>query len=382
MVKVAQCKRVHLHQGQQSGQGMLTIGLAVFGMYLEVIPPEPDNTPILFRVLLNLFQGGFLVVLVMNMIQAVVPMTLTNGKPVSSLLRPWAKKMLQDTVIDTVWYLTLLVALVWAVAIAAVVSTRKFDDGARSLGWEIFYVVAVVLGTSFVTINPGMAILWAWGIVWLIPTGLAFVFRSMFDAGNRLIQRLSLAMRRMVREWSAHLRASVARVRVGRWCSMRDTLVMVLQVLPLTPLLVLFIPLPLLCALTWCVHVILRLLLKISDLVIAPISTFKMYPVLSDYGSVTWKMGTLDMSVERSPMRTLLKRRVSKLLEVGKLGELVRGGVIPAGPYCHLRQGSPKLGCVAIAMDDTDTKILKVGRDIRSGSNDSSGKSNNGDTGS
>lgn len=79
MVKVTQCKRVHNHQGQQSGQGVLTIGLAVFGVYLEIWPAN-GNTPVLFRILLNLFQGVFILIIIINMVQAVVPMSVTESK--------------------------------------------------------------------------------------------------------------------------------------------------------------------------------------------------------------------------------------------------------------------------------------------------------------
>lgn len=69
MVRVAQCRRVHHVQGQMSGQGFLAIGLAVFGVYLEVVPYDDGDTPLYFRIFLNVFQGGMLVVLVLNMIQ-------------------------------------------------------------------------------------------------------------------------------------------------------------------------------------------------------------------------------------------------------------------------------------------------------------------------
>lgn len=363
IIKVTQCRRVHHHQGQLSGQGFLAIGLAVFGVYLEVWPQEDGDTPFLFRFLLNLLQGAMLAVLVINMVQAVEPMAAITGSqrgPGQDRLRPWARAYLEDKVFDTVWYLTLLVAIIWAGVIAAVVANLSYDE--NNLGWSIFVDCILIVGASFMTINPGMALLGVWTLVWLIPTGLAFVFRSAFDTSTILINRVSLACRRMAREVSSHV-ADVTRL---RRCTLRGSLKLLLQVLPLTPLLLVFLPLPLLYFSAGVLHVILRLLLLLGDLIIYPVSPFRLYPLLSDYGSVTWKMSTLDMDVENRSMRTLLKKRVTKLLETGSMGRLVKAGVIQTKPYTHLNLSSsrvPRLGCVAIVMGtgEQGERVLRVG---------------------
>lgn len=81
MIRVTQCKRVHNHQGQQSGPGVLTIGLAVFGVYLEIFDdPNSSYTGTGFRIALAAFQGIFIVFIVINMVQAVVPMMVTDDR--------------------------------------------------------------------------------------------------------------------------------------------------------------------------------------------------------------------------------------------------------------------------------------------------------------
>lgn len=80
MIRVTQCKRVHNHQGQQSGPGVLTIGLAVFGVYLEIFHDGSRYTTTGFRIALSVFLAIFLVFIVINMVQAVVPMMVTDDR--------------------------------------------------------------------------------------------------------------------------------------------------------------------------------------------------------------------------------------------------------------------------------------------------------------
>lgn len=362
MVKVTQCKRVHNHTGQTSGQAVLAIGLAAFGMWIELdIDSFPDGqrTPLEFNILLNTFQVAMIVVLLVNMVQAVSPMA-QQVRRIKNILRPWAVQILEETVVDTAWYLTLLVAVLWAGVIAGAAAALFSGERELSNGPSVGILIAVVLVASCITINPGMFFLAVWGLVWLIPTGLAFIFRTAFDLLTRGINRAEVVMRRMTREWHAHVKHSLR----GRF-SIRDTLVLILQVVPLIPLLLLFVPLPLFWFLGWLVHVTMRMLLRLSDLIAQPVSPFCLYPLLSDWGSVTWRMAALDMEVERLPMRTMLKRRVSTLLEAGKLGKLVRSGTFPASftPYSHLRNANcPRLGCSAIMLevDEEEGKDVKV----------------------
>lgn len=354
IVRVSQCRRVHHHQGQLSGQGFLAIGLAVFGVYLEVFPAEDGETPIFFRVLLNVFQGGMLLVLVVNMVQAVEPMAMSKMKP-RDRLRSRVRPFLEDNVFDTVWYLTLLVTIVWAGIIAIMVTHVSYDP--HRVDWSIFIICLVVIVLSAMTMNPGKAILCLWGLVWLVPVGLSFVLRSMFDTTMLLINRVSLVARRMARELVSHVKTT-AKAKF----SVKETFVLLVQVLPLTPLFVVFLPLPLLSFMSWLLHVSLRLMLLLSDAIIFPLSPLRLYPLLSDYGSVTWKMGRLTMDIEDRSMRSLLKARVSKLMETSNLGEHVKSGVLPSKPYGHLNQTCiPRLGCIAIVKgEEEEERVLFV----------------------
>ena len=347
IVRVSQCRRVHHHQGQLSGQGFLAIGLAVFGVYLEVFPAEDGETPLLFRILLNVFQAGMILVLVVNMVQAVEPMANANLKP-RDRLRKRVRPILEDTVFDTRWYLTLLVTIVWAGIIALMVTHLPYET--ERLGWSIVIICLVVVALSAMTMNPGVAILSLWGLVWLVPVGLAFVLRSAFDTTMLLINRVSLVGRRMARELVSHVKTtSRKKFRV------QDTLILLVQVLPLTPLFLVFLPIPVLYVVSWFIHVTLRLMLLLSDAVIFPLSPLSLYPLLSDYGSVTWKMGRLTMDIEDRSMRSLLKGRVSKLMETSGLGDRVKNGVLPSKPYAHLNQTSiPRLGCIAVVKGEED----------------------------
>ncbi|CAM9465876.1 unnamed protein product, partial [Laminaria digitata] len=343
IVRVSQCRRVHHHQGQLSGQGFLAIGLAVFGVYLEIFPAEDGETPLLFRILLNVFQGIMILVLVVNMVQAVEPMAMADLKP-KDRLRKGVRKFLDDSVFNTVWYLTLLVTIVWAGIIALVVAHLPYE--ADHLGWSFVIICLVVLALSAMTMNPGVAILCMWGLVWLVPVGIAFVLRSAFDTTTLLINRVSLIGRRMARELVSHVKTTARRE-----FSVQDTFILWVRVLPLTPLFLVFLPIPCLYFLEWLLHVTLRLTLLLADAIIFPLSPLSLYPLLSDYGSVTWKMGRLTMDIEDRSMRSLLKGRVSKLMETSSLGERVRNGVLPSKPYAHLNQmPTPKLlvGCIAI----------------------------------
>lgn len=329
------------YQGQLSGQGFLAIGLAVFGVYLEVFPADDGNTPLLFRIMLNVFQGGMLVVLVVNMIQAVEPMAVTDLKP-QDRLRKEVRRILEDNVFDTVWYLTLLLAIVWFGAIALVATQLSFEYG--HLSWSIFITCVVVLGLSAMTINPGMAFLCLWGLVWLIPAGISLVLRSAFDTTTLLNKRVRLLGRRMARELVSHLKQAPKKT-----FSARGTLVLLVKVLPLLPLFMVFVPIPLLYLLAWSLHVLLRLMLLLADAIIFPLSTLSLYPLLSDYGSVTWKMGRLTMEIEDRSMTCLLKERLSELMETSGLCRLVESGVLPSKPYGHLKESSrPTLGCIAL----------------------------------
>lgn len=342
---------MHNHVGQLSGQSFLAIGLAVFGVYLEVFPADDGDTPLLFRILLNVFLGGMMAVLVVNMVQAVEPMANLDLRP-RDRLKPWARKYLENKVFDTVWYLTLLVTLVWAAVIAVTVLLLPYNTS-ENIAWSCFIACLVIATMSLVTVNPGMALLGAWGLVWLIPTGLAFVLRSSFDMMSMVINRVNLVSRRMAREVHAHVRTSMK----GAF-SVRDILILLLQVLPLTPLLLIFLPIPMLYIFTWFLHTSLRLSLILGDAIIQPVSCFRLYPLLSDYGSVSWKLGRLSMDVEKTSMKTLLKRRVAKLMEESTLGKRMDSGVWPAKPYEYLRKvSSPRLGCIAVlTADDEDSK--------------------------
>ncbi|CAM9316365.1 unnamed protein product [Laminaria digitata] len=354
IVRVSQCRRVHHHQGQLSGQGFLAIGLAVFGVYLEIFPDEDGSTPLVFRILLNVFQGGMIVALVVNMIQAVEPMAMADLKA-KDRLRSHVRPFLEDTVFDTKWYLTLLVTIVWAGIIALMVTYLPY--GGNHLGWSIVIICLVVIALSAMTMNPGVAILCVWGLVFLAPVGLAFVLRSAFDTTMLLINRVSLVGRRMARELVSHVKTTARRK-----FRVQDTLILLVQVLPLTPLFLVFLPLPMLYFLSWLLHVTLRLTLLLADAIIFPLSPLSLYPLLSDYGSVTWKMGRLTMDVEDRSMRSLLKARVSKLMETSGLGERVKSGVLPSKPYGHLNQTSiPKLGCIAVVKgEEEEERVLFV----------------------
>ena len=331
----------------------------MFGVYLEVFPAEDGDTSLVFRILLNVFQGGMVLVLVVNMVQAVEPMAMAALKP-KDRLRKSVRAFLDDSVFDNVWYLTLLVAMVWAGAIALTVSHLSYES--EDLGWSVFIIFFVVLALSSMTMNPGVAILCLWGLVWLVPVGIAFVLRSAFDTTTLLINRVSVKGRRMTRELIFHVNTMVR----GK-CSVQRTLILMVQVLPLTPLFLVFVPIPLLYFLEWLIHVSLRLTLILSDAIIFPLSPFSLYPLLSDYGSVTWMMGRLTMDVEDRSMRSLLKGRVSKLMETGSLGQRVKNGVIPPKPYAHLNQTpAPKLliGCIAIVKGKEDgERVLFVSPD-------------------
>lgn len=357
MVRVAQCRLVHHHQGQLSGQGVLAIGLAVFGVYLEVVPTEDGDTPLLFRILLNVFQGLMLAVLVMNMVQAVEPIALSNTG-LADHLRSWAKIYLEEKVYDTVWYLTLIVALVWAGVIAVVVSQLSYESD--HLGWDVFIACLVVLVLSLCAINPGMALLSVWGLIWLIPVGLSFVLRSAFDLLTMLINRVNITLRRMTREAAQHVRTSAE----GTF-SIRDTLILLLQVVPIAPLMVVFIPIPLLYFFAWLIHVSLRACLMVADVFVYPISAFKMYPILSDYGAVSWNLNRLGMEIEKTSMRTLLEERVGELMKKGKLGQRVEAGVLPCKPYAQLDHSlEPRLGCIAVEVNPQDRRgVLLTGEE-------------------
>ena len=361
IVRVTQCRQVRHHQGQLSGQGFLAIGLAVFGVYLEVWPSEDGDTPVLFRVLLNGFQAAMLAVLVVNMVQAVEPMSTTPISP-KDRLKPWARTYLDDNVFDTEWYLTLIVGALWAGIIAVVVTQLSYAS--EDLDWSIAITCLVVLGLSLASVNPGMALMCVWGILWLIPVGLAFVWRSAFDTTLMLINKVTLTWRRMANEVVAHVR----RTGMGRF-SVRDTLILLLQVLPLAPLFLVSLPIPLLYIFVWFIHLSMRVFLRMADAMIYPLSSFRLHPILSDYGSVTWKMERLTMDVENRSMRALLINRIDKLLgETG--GERFKTENLPFKPYWHLTKCShTRLGCIAFDKcsestrenaDDTASKTLLV----------------------
>ena len=326
----------------------------MFGVYLEVFPAQDGETPLLFRILLNVFQAGMVLVLVVNMVQAVEPLAMADMKP-KDRLRTRVRPFLEDTVFDTVWYLTLLVTIVWAGIIALMVAYLPYE--ADDLGWPIAVIFLVVLALSAMTMNPGVAILCMWGFVWLVPVGIAFVLRSAFDTTSLMINRVSLIGRRMARELVSHVKTTAR----GKF-RVQDTLILLVQVLPLTPLFLVFLPIPVLYFLSWLVHVTLRLMLLIADAIIYPLSPLSLYPLLSDYGSVTWKMGRLTMDIEDRSMRSLLKGRVSKLMETGSLGERVKNGVLPAKPYGHLNKTSiPKLGCIAVVKgEEEEERVLFI----------------------
>ena len=352
LVRVTQCRQVRHHQGQLSGQGCLAIGLAAFGVYLEVWPAEDGHTPLLFRILLNGFQAAMLAVLVINMVQAVEPMALSEISP-KDRLYPWARRYLDDTVFDTEWSLTLIVGAVWAGIIAVVVTQLSYDE--EHLGWTITIICVVVLGLSVASVNPGKALMSVWGLLWLVPVGLAFVWRSAFDTALMLINKVSLAWRRMANEVVAHVRTSS----MGRF-SVRDILILLLQVLPLTPLFLVSLPIPLLYAFVWFIHLSMRVFLRVADAMVFPLSSFRLHPILSDYGSVTWKMERLTMDVESRSMRALLSARIEKLMETGALGERFTSGELPFKPYWHLSKCAPhpRLGCIAVGKVEEKEKFV------------------------
>ena len=82
--------------------------------------------------MLNVFQGGMLMVLVVNMIQAVESMTMTDTKP-QDRLRKEARRILEDNVFDTVWYLMLLLIIVWIGAIALLATQLSYEYGHLAL---------------------------------------------------------------------------------------------------------------------------------------------------------------------------------------------------------------------------------------------------------
>ena len=347
IVRVTQCRQVRHHQGQLSGQGFLAIGLATFGVYLEVWPAPDGFTPLLFRILLNGFQAAMLAVLVINMVQAVEPMSLQPRSP-KDRLYPWARTYLDDNVFDTEWHLTLMVGALWAGIIAVVVTQLPYDS---ELGWSVAITCLVVLGLSLASVNPGMALMSAWGVLWLIPVGLAFVWRSAFDTTLMLINKVSLTWRRMANEVVAHVR----RTALGRF-SVRDTLILLMQVLPLAPLFLVSLPIPLLYIFVWFIHLSMRVFLRIADAMIFPLSSFRLHPILSDYGSVTWKMERLTMDVENRSMRALLQNRIEKLLgETG--GERFRTENLPSKPYWHLSKCErTRLGCISFERSTEEGK--------------------------
>lgn len=317
----------------------------MFGVYLEVYPTDDETkTPLLFRILLNSFQAAMLAVLVINMVQAVEPMAVSQIKP-KDRLKPWARKYLDDNVFDTKWYLTLMVGVLWSGIIAIVVTHLSYDS--KNLDWTIAIICLVVLGLSLASVNPGMALMGLWGLLWLIPVGLAFVCRSAFDTSLLLINKANLAKRRMANEVVAHARTSA----IGRF-SVRDMLILMMQVLPLTPLFLVSLPIPLLDFFVRFIHLSMRALLCVADVMVLPLSHFRLHPILSDYGSVAWKMARLSMDVEGSSMRALLRARVERLMS-GSLGERYDSGVLPCKPYWHLSKCSDtRLGCISIAMGD------------------------------
>ncbi|CAM9116254.1 unnamed protein product [Scytosiphon promiscuus] len=343
IIRVTQCRQVRHHQGQLSGQGFLAIGLAAFGVYLEVFPADDGETPILFRIFLNGFQGAMLAVLVVNMVQAVEPMALSEIRP-KDRLKPWARRYLDDNVFDTKWYLTLLVGALWAGIIAVVVTHLQYD---ADLGWDVTIVCLVVLGLSLASVNPGMTLLCVWGLIWLIPVGLAFVFRSAFDTTLMLINKATLTWRRMANEVAAHVKDAIEEF------SVRGAFILVAQVLPLTPLFLVTLPIPLLYIFVWLIHLAMRVFLRVGDAVIFPVSDFRLHPILSDYGSVTWKMSRLSMDVEDRSMRAMLEARIAKLMTApgSTFRERVEDGTMPSRPYWHLSKcSSNRLGCIAIVM--------------------------------
>ncbi|CAM9292664.1 unnamed protein product, partial [Hapterophycus canaliculatus] len=345
IIRVTQCRQVRHHQGQMSGQGFLAIGLAAFGVYLEVFPADDGETPILFRIFLNGFQAAMLAVLVVNMVQAVEPMALSEIRP-KDRLKPWARTYLDENVFDTKWYLTVLVGALWAGIIALVVTQLHYDS---NLGWDITIACLVVLGLSLASVNPGMTLLSVWGLIWLIPVGLAFVFRSAFDTTLTLINKATLTWRRMANEVVAHVRDAVEKF------SVRGTFILVAQVLPLTPLFLVTLPIPLLYVFVWFIHLAMRFFLRVGDAVIFPVSDFRLHPILSDYGSVTWKMSRLSMDVEDRSMRRLLTMRIDKLMAApgSTLRERVEDGTLPFSPYWHLSKCSGnRIGCIAIVMSE------------------------------
>lgn len=294
-----------------------------------------------------------LAVLVINMVQAVEPMSSSRPSP-KDRLYPWARTYLDDNVFDTEWYLTLIVGVLWASIIVIVVTQLPYDS--EHLDWSISITCLVVLGLSLASVNPGMALMCGWGLLWLIPVGLAFVWRSAFDTTLMLINKVSLTWRRMANEVVAH----VSRVATGTF-RLRDTLTLLLQVLPLTPLFLVSLPIPLLYVFVWFIHLSMRVFLRVADAMIFPLSSFRLHPILSDYGSVTWKMESLTIDVENRSMRALLMKRIEKLLmETG--GERFKTDNLPFKPYWHLAKCSrTRLGCIAFekTCEKTEEKAEK-----------------------
>lgn len=134
--------------------------------------------------------------------------------------------------------------------------------------------------------------------------------------------------------------------------------------LPLIPLLLVSLPIRLLYFVVWFIHLLMRVFLVVADLLLYPVSPFRLYPILRDYGSVAWRMGRLGMDLEHRAMTTLLNKRVVGMKKkTGVLGRRVRNKAIPAHPYSHLHYQPqpnqkpvrvPRLGCIAILTQDDD----------------------------
>ena len=359
-MRVAQCDQAHHHQGQLSGKAVLATGLAAFAVYLEVVPAADGETPTLFRVLLCAFQAAMVAVLLVNMVQAVEPMASSEKMP-GRRLRPWAARYLDHDMFDKTHYLALSVTLVWGGVVAVAATQLPFGS---EPGWSVAITCLVVLGLSLATVSPGVALVGAWGVLWLVPAGLALVLRSVFDALLALTNKLSLAGRRMTREIDDHVGG--VEDRHACW--------VLLQLLPLLPLLVVSLPVRLLYFVVWLVHLWMAIFARIADLVLYPVSPFRLLPILGDYGSVAWRMGRLGMDIEQRAMTALLHERIAAMQE--EEGSLFRSGVIPPHPYSHLDYPAypnqrpvrvPRLGCIAILPQDEGEKrdrALFVNRDL------------------
>lgn len=114
----------------------------------------------------------------------------------------------------------------------------------------------------------------------------------------------------------------------------------------------------------WFIHLPMSIFSWIADLLLRPISPFRLYPILGDYGSVAWRLGRLGMDIEQTAMRTLPQDEVVEMQKDG----LFRSGVIPPEPYSHLDYKypaypnqkpdcvPPRLGCIAILPQDEHEK--------------------------